>query len=102
MTFIHTLSPVLVKLGPLEIRWYGLMYVFAFLVTLWYLRKASREKRLSLSYEDIDSLLTWQVIALIIGARLFAVFFWEPVYYLSHPAEIIAVWKGGLSFHGGL
>ena len=102
MTYIHNLSPVLLKLGPLEIRWYGLMYVLAFLAVLWFLRKASREKRLPLSYEDIDSFMTWQVIALITGARLFAVFFWEPAYYLSHPLEIIAVWKGGLSFHGGL
>lgn len=102
MTFIHNLSPALVKLGPLEIRWYGLMYVLAFLVTLYYLRKASREQRTPLSYDEIDDLLTWLVIALIVGARLFAVFFWEPIYYLAHPWEILAVWKGGLSFHGGL
>ncbi|MBI4016281.1 MAG: prolipoprotein diacylglyceryl transferase [Candidatus Aenigmarchaeota archaeon] len=101
MTFIHNLSPILVKLGPLEIRWYGLMYVFAFLATLWYLRKASRENKISLSYDNIDSLMTWLVVGMIIGARLFAVFFWNPTYYFSNPLEIPAVWKGGLSFHGG-
>ncbi len=102
MVFIHNWSPVLAKLGPLEIRWYGLMYVMAFIITLYYMRKATRAGRMRLSNEDIDTLLTWCVLGLIIGARMFAVVFWEPRYYSSHVLEVFAVWRGGLSFHGGV
>lgn len=100
--FINNINPTLLHLGPLEIRWYGIMYVLGFLLTLWYVRKASREKKLPLSYEEIDQLMSWLVISMIIGARLFAVFVWHPDYYLANPLEIPQVWKGGLSFHGGL
>lgn len=97
MVFFHNINPVLLDFGPFEIRWYGLMYVFAFLFVWWYLKKFSK-----LNEEQIDGFLTWLTIALIVGARLFAVLFWDFDYYSQHPLEIFAFWKGGLSFHGGL
>jgi len=102
MVFFHNINPVIVQLGPVEIRWYGLMYVFAFLFALWYVKKASKEGKINLNDEQIDSFFLWLTIALIVGARLFAVFFWDFSYYAQHPFEVFEFWKGGLSFHGGL
>ncbi|MBI4140868.1 prolipoprotein diacylglyceryl transferase [Candidatus Woesearchaeota archaeon] len=102
MVFFHNINPVIVQLGPVEIRWYGLMYVFAFLFALWYVKKASKEGKIKLDDEQIDNFFVWLTVALIVGARLFAVVFWDFSYYAQHPLEIFAFWKGGLSFHGGL
>lgn len=102
MVFEHTLNPVIVDLGPLEIRWYGLMWALGFLVLYWYIRKAAREGLIKLTNDEIDSLLVWLTIGTLLGARLFEVFIWEWQYYSANPAEIIMIWHGGLSFHGGL
>ena len=101
MVWIHNWNPVLVQIGPLGIRWYSLMYVAGFLLTLYCLRRAARAGHIRMSDEDIDVLLTGCVFGLIVGARLFAVVFWEPRYYVKHLWEVLAVWHGGLSFHGG-
>ncbi len=95
--FIHNINPVIFGFGPLEIRWYGLFYVVGFLFALWWLRKFSKLKK-----EQVYDLMFWIIIAMIIGARVFEVLFWEPAYYFSNPLEILAIWHGGLSFHGGL
>lgn len=104
MVFYHNLDPVLLNLGAVQIKWYGLMYVIAFLVTYFYVRAAVKQKKFGkkLTLDDVDVLMLWLVIALIVGARLFEVLFYNPSFYFSHPAEIFAVWHGGLSFHGGL
>ena len=100
--FVNNLSPVLAKLGPLEIRYYGLMYVLGFLFIYLMLRYLSREKRLELSKDEITDLMSYLIIGVIVFARLFYVLFYNFSYYLSEPFKIIAVWEGGLSFHGGL
>ena len=100
--FVNNLSPVLAKLGPLEIRYYGLMYVLGFLFIYLMLRYLSREKKLELSKDEITDLMSYLIIGVIVFARLFYVLFYNLSYYLSEPFEIIAVWEGGLSFHGGL
>ena len=102
MVWEHTLNPVIIDFGPLEIRWYGLMYVFAFLFVYWYVKKSVQQGKLNISLQEFDNLMVYLTIALVVGARLFEVLFYEFGYYASHPAEIIAIWKGGLSFHGGL
>ena len=104
MVFFHNLDPVLLNLGFAQIKWYGLMYVIAFLVTYFYVRSAVKHKKFGnkLTLDDVDVLMGWLVVALIVGARIFEVLFYAPSFYFSHPAEIIAVWHGGLSFHGGL
>ncbi|MEM4240011.1 MAG: prolipoprotein diacylglyceryl transferase [Candidatus Woesearchaeota archaeon] len=100
--FEHALNPVLVQLGPLQIRWYGLMWALAFLFVYWYVRRSARQGALKLSDNDVDILMVWLVAGVIIGARLLEVFLWDWKYYSANPAEIIAIWHGGLSFHGGL
>jgi phosphatidylglycerol---prolipoprotein diacylglyceryl transferase len=102
---IHPLpNPVALKLGPLSIHWYGLMYLVAFaqFLLLGRLRiKQPHIAALGWRREDLDDMLFYGVLGVIIGGRLGEVLFYNPGYYFSHPADIIAVWKGGMSFHGG-
>jgi phosphatidylglycerol:prolipoprotein diacylglycerol transferase len=96
-------DPIAVSLGPLSVRWYGLMYLLAFLAFI-LLGKHRIQSRPASGWtmQELDDLMFWGVLGVVIGGRLGQVLFYEPGYYLAHPAEIIAVWKGGMSFHGGL
>jgi len=102
MILHHKLDPVILTLGPLQMRWYGLMYVVGFIAGFFVLRKLSREKILKLNEEQIDGLLFYIFVGLFIGARVLYVFVYNWDYYSQHLMESIAFWKGGLSFHGGL
>lgn len=102
MVFYHNIDPTILSLGPLEIRWYGIMYVITFLITYHYLLQAIRHKKINLTTEDVDDIILWPTIGLLLGARLFEVIIYNPAYYLQNPLMIFAIWKGGLSFHGGL
>jgi len=90
------------SIGPLSIRWYGLMYLAAF-AQFWWLGRHRINSRPSSGWtvEQLDDLLFYGVLGVILGGRLGQVLFYEPGYYLPHPLEILAVWKGGMSFHGG-
>lgn len=102
---IHPLpNPVALAIGPLAIRWYGLMYLLAFTQFMLLGRARIRQKhivRAGWRKEDLDDMLFYGVLGVIVGGRLGEVFFYGPRYYFSHPIEIFAVWKGGMSFHGG-
>ena len=95
-------DPVAIAIGPLAIRWYGLMYLLAFL-QFWWLgrRRILARPQSGWTLEQLDDLLFYGVLGVVIGGRLGQVLFYEPGYYASHPLEIVAVWKGGMSFHGG-
>ena len=93
-------DPIAISLGPLAIRWYGLMYLVAFL-QFWWLGKQCIATRPGWTLEQLDDLLFYGALGVILGGRLGQVIFYEPGYYLSHPLEILAVWQGGMSFHGG-
>ena len=95
------IDPVLIQLGPFAIRWYALAYIGS-LVLGW--RIARRLVRLGppvASPEHVDDFLTWATLGVVLGGRLGYVLFYQPAYYLSHPLEALAVWQGGMSFHGG-
>lgn len=95
-------DPVAIAVGPVAVRWYGLMYLLAFVLFVVLGRAhARRRPELGWNAQAIDDLLLYGVLGVIIGGRLGEVLFYQPGYYLSHPAEILAVWKGGMSFHGG-
>jgi len=95
-------DPIALQLGPLAVRWYGLMYVAAFLFFIVLGRRhLKRRPELGWDKNQLDDLLFYGILGVIVGGRLGEVLFFEPGYYLSHPSEIIAVWKGGMSFHGG-
>lgn len=95
-------DPVAIHIGPLAIRWYGLMYLAAFVAFMMLGRYRARQNILNgWLPRDVDDLLFFGVIGVIVGGRLGEVLFFQPGYYFSHPLEIPAVWKGGMSFHGG-
>src|SRR3989344_1467774 len=98
-------DPIALSLGPLQIHWYGLTYLAAF--SMFYLLAAQRVKRpwyaeAGWTRETIEDLLFFGVLGVILGGRLGYVLFYKPTYYLGHPGEILAVWQGGMAFHGGL
>lgn len=99
--WIHNLNPTIVHLGPLQIRWYGLVYVFGFLLAAWWLQFAVKKERIQLTMEEVWDLLFYVIVGLLIGSRLLLLF-WDPDIYLYHPLELIKIWEGGMSFHGGL
>ncbi|MDP1651491.1 MAG: prolipoprotein diacylglyceryl transferase [Rhodocyclaceae bacterium] len=95
-------DPVAFALGPVAVRWYGLMYLAAFLAFLWLgKRRATSQPWHGMSRQHVDDLLFYGVLGVVLGGRLGQVLFYEPGYYLAHPLEILAVWQGGMSFHGG-
>ena len=104
MTFIHPqFNPIALEIGPVAIRWYGLMYVLAFVLVIVLGRIRARRNMLTgWRAHDVDDMLFYGVFGVILGGRLGYVLFYRPMYYLEHPLEILAVWQGGMSFHGGL
>lgn len=96
------IDPVALQLGPLAVHWYGLMYLTGFACFLWLGRKRLRTlNRPGWDEKFLDDLMFFGVLGVILGGRLGEVLFYNPGYYFSHPAKIIAVWEGGMSFHGG-
>ncbi|HEX8885472.1 MAG TPA: prolipoprotein diacylglyceryl transferase, partial [Noviherbaspirillum sp.] len=102
---IHPMpDPVAIAIGPLAIRWYGLMYLLAFALFIGLGRLRIRQPHIAAAGwkpEHLDDMLFYGVLGVVIGGRLGEVLFYNPAYYFSHPLEIFAVWKGGMSFHGG-
>lgn len=97
-------DPIAIAIGPLAIRWYGLMYLLAFALFLGLGRLRIRQPHIDAAgwkAEHLDDMLFYGVLGVVVGGRLGEVLFYNPAYYLSHPLEIFAVWKGGMSFHGG-
>jgi phosphatidylglycerol:prolipoprotein diacylglycerol transferase len=95
-------DPVAIHLGPLAVHWYGLMYLLGFGLFLWLGNLRVKSQPWSGWHaKDLDDFLTWAVLGVVLGGRLGEVLFYQPGYYLQHPAEILMVWKGGMSFHGG-
>lgn len=98
--WIHNLNPTLLSFGPLEIRWYGLVYVLGFFLALWWMLRLQKKNRLELTKDQIWDLSFWLLLGVLIGSRLFEIF-WEPRYYLTNPLNLFKIWQGGMSFHGG-
>ncbi|MBI5783907.1 MAG: prolipoprotein diacylglyceryl transferase [Rhodocyclales bacterium] len=95
-------DPVALSIGPLAIRWYGLMYLAGFIAFLVMgRRRAVGQPWHGIPPQALDDLLFYGVLGVVLGGRLGQVIFYEPAYYAAHPLEILAVWKGGMSFHGG-
>lgn len=93
------IGPIIFELGPLTFRWYGLLFALGFLVGFFIMRWIYRRE--GKPEQDLDPLLLYLLAGTIVGARLGHTLFYHPVYYLTHPAEIIQVWEGGLASHGG-
>jgi phosphatidylglycerol:prolipoprotein diacylglycerol transferase len=97
------ISPVIFSVGPLEVRWYGLMYVIGFIIAGQLFNILSKEGFLRLNKKQIDNYIAYYlIIGMFLGARIAYVFIYNWDYYSQHMDEILAVWKGGLSFHGAV
>ena len=99
------IDPTLIEIGPLQLRWYGVMYVLGFLASYFLIAGQKRARRLGLQGKLLQDLIFYLALGLVVGARIGYILFYQYAnlgYYLHHPLEILAVWHGGMSFHGGL
>jgi len=99
-------DPVLISIGPLAIRWYALAYIFGILLGWFYARIIIRNdalwgRKAPLSVTDFDDFVVWVTLGIILGGRLGYVLFYNPAHFAAHPLEIVQIWGGGMSFHGG-
>jgi len=95
------IDPVLVEIGPFAIRWYALAYIAGIVLGWWLARRTMALPPAVASRQQVDDAVTWITLGIILGGRLGYVLFYRPDHYLAHPQEILAVWHGGMSFHGG-
>ena len=94
-------DPVLVHLGPFGIRWYALAYIAGLVIGWRLMRGLVRLFPAVATPEQTDDFLTWATLGVVLGGRLGYVLFYQPALYAAHPLDIVAVWHGGMSFHGG-
>ncbi len=104
--YIHNIDPIVFDFGIIEIRWYSLAYIFGILFGWWLakkiLKKRSGEVGGALTQDIFDDYVTYLIISLIVGGRLGYVIFYDLSYYHDNLLDILKIWKGGMSFHGGL
>lgn len=98
----HNINPVLLELGPFQVRYYGLFYALGFVIAYFLIYHLAKRRKLSITKDDVADLLVYALIGVVSGARIVYVVFYNPMFYLQNPLEVFAVWHGGLSFHGGL
>ncbi len=96
------ISPDIIALGPLKIRWYGLMYVLGFITAYYLIRNEARRKELGINEEEAYDLIFHLIVGVILGGRFGYIIFYNAAFYFSNPLEMLKVYQGGMSFHGGL
>jgi phosphatidylglycerol:prolipoprotein diacylglycerol transferase len=101
------IDPILIQIGPLAVHWYGLGYVVGILFAWWYANRLVSDERLwggpaPITREDIDDFLLWAAAGVVLGGRIGYILFYDLARYIANPLDILAVWQGGMSFHGGL
>lgn len=99
---VWQIDPVIFSVGPVAVRWYGMMYLLSFVGGYFMMNHICRLRQFTISRETIADLMFYAVIGVIAGGRLGYTLFYNAAYYLRHPHEILYVWEGGMSFHGGL
>lgn len=95
------ISPVIFSVGPLQLRWYGTMYLLGFVVGYLLMRKLTASSQGRFRGELLLDFLAYVALGVVVGGRLGYVLIYNLPYYLEHPLEVLALWRGGLSFHGG-
>ena len=102
------IDPVAISIGPIDIRWYGLAYVVSILLGWWYARRIATTPPLwandapAMTVTDLDDFLLWAAIGIVVGGRIGFILFYDLPLYLADPSLIFQIWKGGMSFHGGI
>ena len=104
--YIHDLNPVLINFGVFEVRWYSLAYIFGILAGWWIAKKIIdfkiKNNIINFDSKIFDDLISYVIISIIVGGRLGYIIFYNLSYYLSNPLDVLKIWQGGMSFHGGL
>ena len=104
--YTHNLDPVLIDFGFFAIRWYSLAYIFGIVIGWWFgkkiIKNILKKTNLKFNVHDFDDLISYLIISIIVGGRIGYIIFYNLEFYISNPLEIIKVWEGGMSFHGGL
>jgi len=95
------IDPIIFQVGPFAIRWYALAYIAGLMLGIWYLKRLALRLPIFMKPEDADEFLTWAVLGVILGGRLGYILFYKLGYYLDNPMQMLFVWQGGMSFHGG-
>jgi len=96
------IDPVALQIGPLALRWYALAYIAGIVGGWWLARRLCALVPVAASREQVDDLVTWVTLGIILGGRLGYVLFYRPGYYVTAPWEALYLWHGGMSFHGGM
>jgi phosphatidylglycerol:prolipoprotein diacylglycerol transferase len=95
------IDPVFLRIGPVQLRWYGLMYMLSFILGFFVMRSLAKYRKLNITTDDLYDLLFYLILGVMIGGRLGYVVFYDLGNYLHDPVSILAIWQGGMSFHGG-
>ncbi|GMV49698.1 prolipoprotein diacylglyceryl transferase [Nitrospirales bacterium NOB] len=96
------IDPVFLRLGPLQFRWYGLMYLIGLTLAYFIILARARAQKLPMDKDQVYDMIVYAAVGVFAGGRLGYVLFYNLSYYLENPLKIFAVWEGGMSFHGGL
>jgi phosphatidylglycerol:prolipoprotein diacylglycerol transferase len=103
MIYLHQIDPIALALGPLRIHWYGLMYLLGFAVAWWLGRRRVRAGRLpGVDEHGYGDLMFYGMLGVVIGGRIGYILFYDLSEYIAHPLQVLKIWEGGMSFHGGL
>lgn len=101
------IDPVIFSIGPFAVRWYAMAYIAGLLFAQWYMKRLVTNPRLwagakpAMTPQQIDKFFIWSMLGVVLGGRLGYVLFYNPLHYLQNPGDILRVWDGGMSFHGG-
>lgn len=102
------IDPIILRIGPLAIHWYGVGYIVGILFAWWYAKRLAANARLwpngvlPMKPEDLDDFVLWAAVGVVAGGRVGYILFYDLPKYLANPLDIFAVWQGGMSFHGGI
>ncbi len=96
------IDPVFLRIGPLEFRWYGLMYIFGFTAAYLIIKAQSKKRGIILSTEMLSDIVFMVALGVVLGGRAGYILFYNLSWYFANPLKVFAVWEGGMSFHGGL
>ncbi|HQV47427.1 MAG TPA: prolipoprotein diacylglyceryl transferase, partial [Nitrospira sp.] len=96
------IDPVFLRVGPLQFRWYGLMYLIGLTLAYFIIAARARAQKLPMNNDQVYDMIVYAAVGVFAGGRLGYVLFYNLSYYLENPLKIFAVWEGGMSFHGGL
>jgi phosphatidylglycerol---prolipoprotein diacylglyceryl transferase len=107
MVTFPKIDPIAFSIGPFAVRWYALAYIAAIIFAVWYSKRLVRNERLwngktpTATPQQIDDIFIWITLGVVLGGRLGYVLFYNPLHYVTHPLDIVRMWDGGMSFHGG-